>query len=540
MGDAVAPIDIAETSRPKSLATWAVWRTLAAAALIGIGTGALYVTRLDTAPVYLAHDEVQFARQAYSLLTTGADLVGQHRPLYFSERGFTAGREPMSIYLTAALLSFRPLTTTTIRLPTAVVGVLNVLLMFALARYLFKRDSLASVAAIILALTPAHFIYSRFAVDVVYPLPFAMVWLLGLAAYFERRTLGPLVGAAGALGAGVYSYLVATILMPMYWGLTAIALLWKRSFRPLLVASAVFCAALLPLLLWHAMHPERYAELVSSYHLYDAHRFNPLQGAKDVFSYFGMGVRVDTYWNSFNPSILFFSGDPSVMVSTRQVGTFLLPMAILLPLGLHALWTRRRTPFHLILIGALLLSPIPAVMTAEVASRRTILMLPLAALIATYGVESLVRHRRRWPAIVAVALIGFMPFQFTRFYRDYFGDHRQRSGYWFGGNIIGGMDELVRLQSDPSRPSAHLSNAIWYVDEYWPYTLATHHREALLERSVYFDARTLDPVTLPARTLLMIGVGDPLEARLTAAEWSKIRVVPDAGGAPSLVIYERR
>lgn len=536
----VMHVETTEMSNSERRRDRIVWTSLVFAALIGALVGSLYLTRLDTAPVYLAHDEVQFARQAYSLLTTGRDLIGQHRPLYFSEPGFLAGREPMSIYLTAAWLFFRPLSTTTIRLPSAIVGILNVVLMFGLARFVFKRRDLACVAAVILALTPAHFIYSRFATDVVYPLPFAMLWLLGVAAFFERGTLGPLFAAACALGAGMYSYLVATVLMPMYWALTEAALLKRRSIVPQVILAAGLCLPLFPLLFWHVSHPERYADLISSYHFYDAHRFNPLQGVKDVFSFFGMGVRLDTYWNCFNPGMLFFSGDSSIMVSTRKVGVFLLPMAVLLPLGLHHIWKNRRTPFHLILIGALVLSPIPSVMTAEVAIRRTILMLPFATVIATFGVEYLVTAERRWLRIVAIVLIGLMPLQFARFYGDYFGDHRMRSAYWFGGNILGGMDQLVRLQSESARPRAYLSTAISYVDEYWPYSLATHHREDLANQTAYFDPRTLNPATLPTRTLLMIGVGEPVEPLLKADDWAKVALIPEPNGSPFFTIFERR
>ena len=45
---------------------------------------------------------------------------------------------------------------------------------------------------------------------------------------------------------------------------------------------------------------------------------------------------------------------------------------------------------------------------------------------------------------------------------------------------------------------------------------------------------------LPARTLLMIGVGEPIEPRLKTDEWAKLTVIPDPGGAPSFTIYERR
>jgi len=50
------------------------------------------------------HDEVNFALQAQSVAATGRDTNGRLLPLYFSETGFEAGRDPIVIYLTAATL----------------------------------------------------------------------------------------------------------------------------------------------------------------------------------------------------------------------------------------------------------------------------------------------------------------------------------------------------------------------------------------------------------------------------------------------------
>src|SRR5438128_2337287 len=81
----------------------------------------LYTIRLSDAPIYLMHDEVMFALHADSIARTGHALNGDRLPLYFSEPGFQAGRDPLIIYLTAAVLRVLPLSESTVRLPTAIV-----------------------------------------------------------------------------------------------------------------------------------------------------------------------------------------------------------------------------------------------------------------------------------------------------------------------------------------------------------------------------------------------------------------------------------
>ena len=283
-------------------------------------TAAIYLPRLEVAPIYLANDEPKFALQARAIAASGHDLDGRFLPVYFSEPGYAAGRDPVIIYLTAAFLKWLPFSEKTIRLPTALVGVLDVVLMFLLAQQLFKHAGLALAAAGLLALTPAHFMHSRLAVNVLYPLPFAMLWLLLLLVFLERERPRTLCAATCVLGLGVYSYLAAAVMMPLYLLFTGLVLAQRRSpGSTYAIAGAGFALPLVPLVWWHLVHPARYGELISSYHVYDTDRMNPLQGAKDLASYFSLGVRSGVYWDFFNPSMLFFSGDTSLINSRRGI-----------------------------------------------------------------------------------------------------------------------------------------------------------------------------------------------------------------------------
>ena len=69
----------------------------------------------------------------------------------------------------------------------------DVVLMFLLVRRLSPEASPAWLAAILLALSPAHFTHSRFAMDYIYPLPFILGWLL-CAVDLSR---GPAAGGPG-------------------------------------------------------------------------------------------------------------------------------------------------------------------------------------------------------------------------------------------------------------------------------------------------------------------------------------------------------
>jgi 4-amino-4-deoxy-L-arabinose transferase-like glycosyltransferase len=80
------------------------------------------------------------------------------------------------------------------------VGVIDVLLIAILARALLGSDLLGLAAGLILALSPAHFIHSRLALSVLFPMPFVLIWLWCVQRYQSRgdRACSPVGAAARA------------------------------------------------------------------------------------------------------------------------------------------------------------------------------------------------------------------------------------------------------------------------------------------------------------------------------------------------------
>jgi len=194
-------------------------------------TAALYLPRLGTAPVYISPDEVVVALNAHAIATTGRDTSGRLLPLYFEYKypgpfinGHGTTRSgwlpPMIFYATAAVFEVLPVSETIVRLPTALIGILNVVLAYLVGRRLFRSEPVAIASAAFLALTPAHFIHSRFAMDYIYPLPFVLAWMLWLLEYFESNRPRMLLMSTAALGIGMFSYIAATVIMPILFLIT--------------------------------------------------------------------------------------------------------------------------------------------------------------------------------------------------------------------------------------------------------------------------------------------------------------------------------
>jgi 4-amino-4-deoxy-L-arabinose transferase-like glycosyltransferase len=154
------------------------WPRAAMFVLLLTAAAVLYARHLGDAPIYLSPDEAIIAVDAHSLATTGRDVHGAFMPLYFQiqMRGETRSGwfMPVIFYAIALVLKVLPLSEASVRLPSVIVGLTDIVLMFFVARRIFKSTTLAVVSAAMLALTPAHFILSRYALDYLYPLPFVL------------------------------------------------------------------------------------------------------------------------------------------------------------------------------------------------------------------------------------------------------------------------------------------------------------------------------------------------------------------------------
>jgi 4-amino-4-deoxy-L-arabinose transferase-like glycosyltransferase len=477
---------------------------LAAAAFI------LYVASLESAPIYASPDEVIIAVDAHSLATTGRDVYGRFMPLYFQIQMPGETRmgwfTPAIFYVSALFLKILPLSEWTVRLSTVCVGTLDIVLMYFIGRRLFKEERLAVAASLLLAVTPAHFILSRYALDYVYPLPFVLAWLLCLLVFMADERPMWLYAAAGFLGLGFFSYIGSVVMMPMYFAITCAAALQKRhGFRLCAIAAMAFALPLLLLLVpWLLRHPTAFTDTVQRYELYDTQHLNALQGLRAFFSYPNLDRLASLYWSFYNPSFLFFSGDRLMTFSTRSVGVFTLPVAALLLLGLYQVCVLRRTPAFIVLAG-FVTAPLAALLGGEDAAIiRAVELLPFTVLLATFGLEYLLsrqmsHHGGPWllaagvsalvlailsgawmlatasrlgsstialgivgaamagvgaranrmnlGLVAAAVLLALIALQFGYFAKDYFSDYRVRSSAWLGGNLRGALESLIDLDA---------------------------------------------------------------------------------------------
>lgn len=381
-------------------------------ALLGVATAILYLPRLHKAPLYVSHDEAVYALQAHALASTGRDLSGRFLPVYIEyppQYGRPTWDQPMLIYAIATTLKVLPFSEFSVRLPMAIAAIVDVLLVYFVGRVLFQSEFLAIVAALLLALTPAHFMYSRLAIDFQLAVPFILGWLLCLLLYIRRDKPRVLFGAGVLLGAGMYSYVAGYLLMPLV-ALWTCVVLYQRRDPPRrygwLVAGVVLPSVLcLP---WMLRYPLPFRDVFAHYAVLGEPAANqPVAwGLIRGFAGSELLAALPTLYSSFwNPRFLFIDG-PVRLRSTHQMGFFLLPVAGLLCVGLVTA-ARRRSLEDVVLLFGLLSAPLVASAGGEgQAIWRVLQMAPFGVLLATSGLQ-LLRGDDTTPAARTAIMAAF-------------------------------------------------------------------------------------------------------------------------------------
>jgi hypothetical protein len=495
--------------------------------VIGIAsfTLVLYSLGLTYSPPHLHEAEVLFGLHAHAIATTGHDLYGRFMPLYFQMRplGENTWWQPVLVYFTSLFLLILPLTEWALRFPSVVVGTINSVLMFFIARRLFPRQPWAApLAALLLTLTPSHFMQSRIAMDYIYPVPFALGWLLALLNYLIHPRAALLFASTTLLGLGIYSYLASVIMMPLYFLATLIvlAIVVGRERRHWLAAVAGFAWPVVFVPIWLWFYPEILGQTLGRYQAFVTEPFadsaaglsirGVLEELRKPEHFTSLPARLSLYWYFFDPVFLFvYGGYASVVNSTRHVGVFLLPFFVLVPLGLWH-FARMGTIANWLAVFLFFSAPLAALTVPEpYAVDREMVLIPAGVLLAVAGVVHLQTHNSRWARRLLAVLLILVPLHFGAFLFDYFVDYRRHAGFWYGLNKAGALEAVIEAEHQQPAPAIYLSTVRDpFLDAYWQFTTAKTGRSDLRSKTIAVDGATLDYASVPRGALLLLNRSD--------------------------------
>ncbi|OGK42493.1 hypothetical protein A3A74_05030, partial [Candidatus Roizmanbacteria bacterium RIFCSPLOWO2_01_FULL_35_13] len=398
-------------------------------------------------------DEASLGHNAYSIMTTGRDEYGKFLPVIL--RSFDDYKPGLYAYLIIPFIKLFDLNTMTVRLPSAIFGVLAIIGTYFLVKELFKKSHLspqdsasniALLASLLLAISPWHLQFSRIAFEAQVGLSLNIFSILFFIKGLKRGIYFVLSVILATLS--IYVYQSEKVYLPILF-LSLLIIYWKDLIKASRewIAGAVLVGVLLSIPIVYGLVNDPNSLLrargVSSFA--DQTQFlkrNVVKYADDVERSDIIGMVVDNrrveyakavvagYISHFNFNWLFITGDIERHHAPNMGLLYLFELPLLL-MGIYQLtFGNFSKKTKLTIFAIFLIAPIPASITSGVPHAvRTINFLPtfqiftsLGILAAFYFVSSIKYQVLSIKAkyLIFTTFILFFIFNFSYFLNQYF------------------------------------------------------------------------------------------------------------------------
>ena len=398
------------------------------------------IVALDKFPAGLNADEAAIGYNAWSLLETGKDEHSVSWPLVF--RSFDDYKPPMYFYMVLPFVKFLGLNIWAVRLPSAILGVLSVYLVYLLVKELFPKEKhLPMIASLLLALSPWHIHFSRGGWEVNAALFFILLSLLALINSFKKINYLFLFGLSSV--AAMYTYHSARIVLPLLvigfliiHFKEALKLFSPKSLKITLSALVISVILILPLTqqLLSKEGQSRFSgvsvfsdegPLWQALELRRAHVNQNILVKAIHNRYLSYSLRfTKNYLSHFSPRFLFVVGDEIARSKVPGVGQSLVFLFPFFAAGLLAL-LKLDSPGKKLILLWFLVSPIAAALTFQAphALRAQNMVIPLT-LITALGVISLSHYISRFSKVFITILVAIffllLSYDFGTYLHAYF------------------------------------------------------------------------------------------------------------------------
>ncbi|MFH0864220.1 MAG: glycosyltransferase family 39 protein [Candidatus Gottesmanbacteria bacterium] len=406
---------------------------------------ALRIYQLGIVPPSPDWDEAAIGYNAYSLLKTGRDEYGKFLPIVF--RSFDDYKPPVYFYLAIPSIAIFGLNVFAVRLPSAILGSLTVLITYFLVKRLFadRKSSnktlinsslLAFISALLLAISPWHLQFSRVAFETNIALFFNVtgVWL------FLEGLKKPKIWLISALffALAPYSYHSARVFTPLLiLGLFIVfrADIFKQR-KWTIISGLIFSILMLPLILT-LLSPEGRLRLSGVSALADQtniltrdikkiqddnkNNFLPAKLFHNRRITYALIV-ITGYLRHFDLNWLFLNGDIP-RHHAPGVGILYLWELPFLFIGIYQLIFNEKKARN-ILVWWILIAPIAAAPTVELPHAvRTLTFLPTFQIITAYGLIFTAKYilaRNVLYKISMIPYIIFIVFNIIYYFHQYY------------------------------------------------------------------------------------------------------------------------
>lgn len=401
----------------------------------------LRLYHLDTNPPSPYWEETALGYDAFSIAKTGKDHHGNEYPL-IAFPSFGDYKPSGYFYVLAPFIKVFGLSTLIVRLPSAIAGIIAVLMMYLLGKELWN-ERVGLVAAALFAISPWSLQFSRGGWEVNLALTFVLIgtWLLCRA----RKHLWSLVVSVFFFVAAMYTYHAARVYAPFLGAIGALVLIhvWTKDSQKkylalirsrlnvLLVSLIVALVAISPLLvnLKSSSVSSRFdatsifsdpSAVLASNKQIQLHGNTAVSRLVYHRFWFYGGMIVKNYVSHFSPQFLFQKGDGNLRHGTVAFGLLYPVDALFLVIALARLIVTKDRKVLLPVVSILLAGIAPSLVTPTPHALRFLFAAPGFVMLTAYGIVVATRHCRfnqlllRRAFVVLVYII--VAFTYLRYY----------------------------------------------------------------------------------------------------------------------------
>lgn len=484
-----------------------------------------YSFGLKTSPIHINQDELMYSLNAVNIAKTGHDFYGSYMPLYsWHLENFWAN--PVTTYLAALVFKFLPVTESTIRMPSVIIGIVSISLMMVLVSKIFGKRKLVFIGGVLIAISPGLYINSRLLLDNIYIVPFVLIWLITLFNFLNSGKWYNLFASGFSLGIGIHSYHAAKIYMPLYFVFTLLLFVKEKiKIKKTILFAMGFLIPLVIFLPWLKVHPDTLLSQV---------RY--VSNVDKNFIKFDIARIAGSYLSYFNPRILFISGDATFVHSTGKTGVVVFVVVFLMMFGFVEMLKRNDNFSKLVIAGFVAFPIAPALIDDPGRVSRALVVIPFVVLISVYGVYFLLNSKERVfrKLVTVIIVLGLIEFSF--FIHDYFGNYRIRSSSVFNNNISGAIDSAQKSVGLRNVEKIYLDDSIPFVSYYYKFSEIKNH--ANFNSWQLFNTTSSDFTKLDKGSLVVLGmVSFPKNKPDKINGFEKIETIRELDGTETFLIY---
>jgi len=381
----------------------------------------LRLWQISKVPPGLSNDEISIAYEAYSIVNTGKDSNGKLLPISF--KSHNTYKAPLYIYITAPFIKIFGNNEIAVRFPSVIFGTLTILGIYLLTRKLKLSETIATISAFLLAITPWHVYTSRIGLE-----SNLALCLLIFGAYFfligtNRKKY--LFLSSIVLGMSLYAYHTEQIFTPLL--LLSLTWIYFREFsnkKDIFIFWFTFLVLVTPVFI-DSLFFDGGTRAGTEIFLKDFILQNKISGVGNIFfkGYIIFTFWLDKYLQYINPAYLFGHGLPiNAPYGSSDFGLLNIIQFPLFLLGSVYLFELKNRKIGLVLLIWLFIGPlIPSLTLGELNLVRNLVTIVPLTLVSACGIVWIIEKTKFKPLIVFILVAILINFAFFyRYYLTYF------------------------------------------------------------------------------------------------------------------------